>query len=193
MTMPLSAIALLLAGASEPYPPQRAHGRYTSQSYALAFPTVHGTWTCPIPPNWTGSDHGTILFLTPPARCYGIGFPSIARGFEPGTTPRIEIYYDRTFIDDGIRPLTAKACRRVATVRLFGSDRPVCAMKAKAGLKTVRIASLYRQKEYEVELTLVTTPARYRRDFATLQLLASVIGTCDQNREKGPGACTGIY
>ncbi len=191
--MLLSAIALLLAGASGPYPSQPAHGRYASQSYALAFPSLRGTWTCPIPPDWTGSDHGTILFLTPPVRCYGIGFPSIARGFEPGTTPRIEVYYDRTFIDDGIRPLTARSCRRIATAHLFGSERPVCAMKAKVGLKTVRIASLYHQEEYEVELRLVTTPARYRRDFATLQLLASVIGTCNQNRDKGPGACTGIY
>lgn len=191
--MLVSAIALLLADAARPHPPQRAHGQYTSQSYALAFPPVRGTWTCPIPPDWVGSDHGTILFLTPPARCYGIGFPSIARGFEPGTTPRIEVYYDRTFIDDGIRPLTAKSCRRIATARLFGSERPVCAMKAKVGLRTVRIASLYHQNEYEVELTLVTTAARYRRDFATLQRLAAAIGTCDQNRDKGPGACTGIY
>ena len=191
--MLLSAVALLLAETSRPYSPQRAHGRYTSQNYALAFPSLRETWTCPIPTDWTGTDHGTILFLTPPRRCYGIGFPSIARGFEPGTTPRIEVYYDGTFIDDGIRPLTARSCRQVATMRLFGSERPVCAMKAKAGLKIVRIASLYRQKEYEVELTLVTTPARYQRDFATLQRLTSVIGTCDQNRDKGPGACTGIY
>lgn len=191
--MLVSAIALLLAAASAPHPPRRAHGQYTSQGYALAFPSVRGTWTCPIPPDWVGSDHGTILFLTPPTRCYGIGFPSIARGFEPDTTPRIEVYYDRTFIDDGIRPLTARPCHRVATARLFGSERPVCAVKTKVGLKTVRIASLYHQKEYEVELTLVTTPARYRRDFVALQLLASVIGTCDQNRDKGPGACTGIY
>ncbi len=193
--MPLTALALLLAaGAIKPHPPEHPRrARYSSENYQIAFPTPRNIWVCPFPPDWTGTDHGTTLFLTPPKGCSGIGFQSSDRGFEPPTTPRIELYYDHTFIPD-IKPITAEPCRRIGTMRVFGRSRPLCARPSKWGMRIVYVTSLYEKDANETMVTLVTSPARYRRDLATFRRFLATIGTCEWGRGgKTAGNCTGIY
>lgn len=192
--MPLTALAMFLAaGTIKPYPAEHPRRpRYASESYQLAFPTPRNVWTCPFPDDWAGTDHGTILFLARPKSCSGVGYLAVQRGFEPATTPRIEIYYDRTLFPDV--KLTIHPCQRVGTMRLFGRSRPLCVERSKWGMRIVHVTSLYEKKEYETTATLITSPARYRRDLAVFRRFVATIGTCQWYvGGKWAGTCTGTY
>ncbi|HEX4694380.1 hypothetical protein [Sphingomonas sp.] len=191
----LTALVLFAAAkAVQPRAPEHPPARrYASENYELAFPTPANIWTCPFRADWSGTDHGTVLFLTPPKSCAGVGYLSSDRAFGPPTTPRIELYYDRTFIPDGVKPFTDDPCRKIGAIRLFGQLRPLCVERSKWGITIVSVASLYKAKRYETRIALITTGARYQQDLRALKRFATTIGTCDQNRQKGPRVCTGTY
>lgn len=162
-----------LASTARAEPPRQANGVFVSRSYALTFTAPPGVSYCPLPEGWTGSDHGTILFLLPPRLCDGAGYPSMARGFEPPGVPRIEVDYERT---TGLPP---KPCRTAAGhARLFGRTMPLCASRWR-GLVVRGVRGLYTaDAETEAVFTLVTYPSRLRTDLRTFQALTATVRPC---------------
>ena len=72
-----------------PVKSEPAIGDFTSVNYPMTFKAPASAFFCPLSPDWVGSDHGTTVFLARPKACYGAGYPSSSRGFEPGDFPRI--------------------------------------------------------------------------------------------------------
>ena len=161
------------AGPAWAGPPLPARGTFVSRSYALTFTAPPDLFHCPVPDGWTGSDHGTVLFLRPPRLCGGAGYPSSARGFEPPGMPRVEVYYGRT---NGIH--ATEPCRGAGRVRFLGRLRPLCAARRR-GMITREVRGLYTaDDETEAVLTLVTDPSRLRHDLAVFRALAAGVHPC---------------
>jgi len=155
-----------------PFKPLPAIGDFSTGNYDLTFKPPEHAMYCPLPDGWTGSDHGTIVFLEPPRLCYGAGYPSSGRGFEPAQTARIEIYYGYSFGDDGAKP---PACKAAGVVMLFGKKTLLC-RDAWRGLATLSASGQYEaDSPAEFSATLVAKPTdlnRYLPEFA--KLIASV-------------------
>lgn len=165
-------LAVPLAARAEP--PQPAHGVFVSHVYAIRLrAAIPGLTYCRVPEDWTGSDHGTILFLVPPRSCEGVGYPSSSRGFEPGDTPRIEFYYGRT-------EQAAQPCHARGAVYLLGRHRPLC--PSSDGVLAVRsLRALYVADSLtEATFTLVTPSRRLPRDVGTLRALAASAQVCSE-------------
>ena len=64
------AAATVLVSAPIPTPPI-----FVTPVYALTFRSPSATTICALPVDWTGSDHGTVMFLLPPKQCGGARFP----------------------------------------------------------------------------------------------------------------------
>jgi len=84
-----------LAHASEPVvaAPKPAPGLFATDTFGIIARIPRGLTYCPLPSNWIGSNHGTDVYLVPPAGCdEGVGYVSAGR---PLTTivPTISIYY----------------------------------------------------------------------------------------------------
>jgi hypothetical protein len=183
-------IAALAVAASSPpvaakLSPKAATGAFASANYAITFPSPAQTTYCPIPDNWTGSDHGTVIFLEPPRFCQGVGYPSSSRGFEPNV-PRFEVYYGLDLDEDEGHPAIPK-CKRVGTLTLLGAARPLC---RSPGRKRVVISSRATYSSYastELVLTLVTTSLRLDEDLSRFRAFAATVHTCKQvvRDEKG--------
>jgi hypothetical protein len=168
----------LLAPVLQAAPPLAAQGMFVSQGYGFSFQASAGLTYCPLPADWTGSDHGTILFLTPPETCNDAGFPSSARNFAPETTPRIEIYYG---LSDRDMPLPA--CQPKGRVRFLGRMHPLC-RGTRAGMTTAQVSARYRTDSMtEAIVTLVTTPLRLQHDLHVLQQLAETAHVCPTSWE----------
>src|ERR1700761_7268156 len=120
----IAAAAGASAPVEKPTAPLPTPPAFASEQYGLTFRTPPGSTYCSLPDNWTGSDHGTVIFLAPPKRCWGAGFPSSGRGFD-GNAPRVEVFYAYDLGDDeeGRKP---PPCREVGRVLFLGKTRPLC-------------------------------------------------------------------
>ena len=169
------AAAALLAQSAQAAPPAPASGVFVTRNYALTLRAPRGLTYCRLPDEWTGSDHGTILFLVPPTDCGGAGYPSSSRGFTPADTPRLELYYGRT--DSDVPP--RHRCRGTAMVRFM--DRPTrpCPPDPAFNQAGAELATRYTaDSEAEAILTLLTTRRRFRHDLETLRALAATTHAC---------------
>jgi hypothetical protein len=143
---------------------------YVTRNYALTFTPPKAATYCPLPEDWVGSDHGTTLFLTPPERCGGAGYPSSGRDFSPNV-PRIEVYYGYWFEGDMDPPPCPQT---VGAAKLIGKSRPLCRADGQ-----VSLSAIYKvDGPAQVILTLVTTPERLDADLATLRELAVTVRPC---------------
>jgi hypothetical protein len=172
--VPLAALLLSNAPAAPARRPLPAPPQFLTGLHALTFHSPAGSTYCPLPSDWVGSDHGTTLFLTPPARCGGAGFASGSRGWTGAGAARIDVYYGYWMGDDISGP---KPCNRIGSVRLLGKDRPLCRRKEK-GVVIEASARFTGDSDSEVVLTLVTNPKRLAADLATLRTLAASARTC---------------
>ena len=178
-----SMIVMLAAGASDkkqrPVKPRPAIGDYTSTNYPLTFRAPAGAFTCPLMPGWEGSDHGTVVFLTPPKMCYGAGFPSSNRGFEPGDVPRIDVYYGYDVGEDASKP---PPCRDGGTATLFGKPVKLCRGTdggTDGGMATITAKGFYTtDMSVELGVTLVATPGDIERYMPTLKALLMTMHSC---------------
>ena len=188
MVLALLAFAAGLAGPiGGPAGPKRAPPVYATHNYALTFLSPAGSSYCPLSERWSGSDHGTILFLRPPRRCGGSGFPSSSRGFEPADTPRIEVYYGYQNDDSS----WVRECHGLRRIRFVDQRRSLC-RSAKDHMIVLEVRASYQADELaEVSLRLVTTADRVARDMAALDQLASSLRPCrvsDATPALGSGA-----
>jgi hypothetical protein len=168
-------IALSDASTSKPVPPQRTPPIFSTEIKGLTFHSPPGSTYCPLPDAWEGSDHGTVLFLSPPSSCYGAGYPSSARGFEPEKTPRIEVYYDYWMGDDAETP---PPCHKMGVAWLFSKPVPLC-RNMDHGMVVVSVWSRYMADiAAEVSLTLVTTPQREASDIKAFVAMVDTVRTC---------------
>lgn len=170
--------ALAMAAAMAP-PPTRSPALsppvFVSSNYALTFRPPPGAYYCPLPADWVGSDHGTTLLLAQPKTCGEVGYPSSGRAFTPESTPRIEVYYGYWDADDAPAP---GPCRQVGTAALLGGEQPLCRTNAE-GFVVVKVTARYEADiPAELDLTLVTTPARLARDLAAFRAMAGTARAC---------------
>ncbi len=147
---------------------------YVTENYTLTFRPPAGVTYCPLPKGWVGSDHGTVLFLVPPERCGGAGYPSNGREFSPNV-PRIEVFYGYWDADD----MTPPACPQpIGATVLMGQDRPLCRAKAD-GMETVSVRAEYsNDSPAAVTFTLATTPERFDKDLEILRDMVASARTC---------------
>jgi len=173
LVLALIADSAASANGPEPVPPI-----FVSDTHGLTFSPPKGSTYCPLPSDWVGSDHGTIIFLEPPRTCGGAGYPSSSRGFQPFNTPRIEVYYSYWDAEDAPAP---PSCNPVGDAELFGHDQPVCSARTGALVeKTVR-ATYMADSESHVVITLVTTANRLQRDTIVFQDMVKTIQTCSSD------------
>jgi hypothetical protein len=169
------ALSVVVTGRATAGPPQLAPSQYATEQYGLTFKVPKSATYCPLPKNWVGSDHGTTIFLQKPSRCGGVGYPSSGREFYPDKLARLELFYAYWMGED--EP-PEKPCRKVATLRFFGAKRSVCEER-EHGLVIRTVKARYpTETEAIAYLTLVTSPARLKRDMATFESAASTFRTC---------------
>ena len=171
----LAAAIATQPSAVEAVAPRSAPSVYVTPNHFLTFRLPAGLYYCPLPDSWTGSDHGTVLFLRPPARCGGAGFPSSSREFSPDDTPRIEIYYGYAFDEDEGPP---EKCVRVARIRIMGRSRLLCDLKME-GMKAASVSLKYQaDSSSEVILSLISRSDRFAADLVQLRAVAASIKPC---------------
>jgi len=171
-----TAIAGSLPIAAHP-PPKAALGEFASVNYAITFIAPARTTYCPLADNWTGSDHGTVIFLERPRVCLGAGYPSSNRGFEP-SVPRIEVYYGYDLGNDADRTATAPKCHRVGRLTVLGSSHALCRTPDPHRMVLWSRGTYFAGSAAEVVLTLVTTSRRLDTDLSKFRAFAATVRTC---------------
>jgi len=160
-----------------PTPPKQAVGDFTSTNYAITFKPPEHAYYCPLPDGWEGSDHGTVMFLALPKACYGAGYPSSGRGFEPGDVPRIEVYYGYD-LDDSEDNHQSPPCHAAGTSRLFGRAAPLC-RETKDGLAIITAEGRYvADQPAMLSVTLVVSPADVSRFLPTFKMVLASMHPC---------------
>jgi hypothetical protein len=160
-----------------PTAPKQAIGDFTSMNYAITFKAPEHAYFCPLPDGWVGSDHGTVLFLAAPRACYGAGYPSLGRGFEPSDVPRIELYYGYDLADSEDRH-QPPPCRAAGTARVLGKAAPLC-QETKDGLAIITAQGRYvADQPAMLSVTLVVSPADVSRFLPTFKMVLASIHPC---------------
>ncbi|WP_206244631.1 hypothetical protein [Novosphingobium terrae] len=155
--------------------PHIAPAHYASSNYGITFHVPRLATYCPLPKDWVGSDHGTIIFLERPKRCGGAGYPSSSRNYEPDNLAAIDLYYGYWF-DEGDAP--ASPCHQVATIIFLGTSRPVC--EERKGRQITRTVTARYQADAPAQavLTLRTRHNRLQSDMITFQKTAATVRSC---------------
>lgn len=169
--------------AVEPVPealrPKPAPRLYRSADKSILFPTPAGSTYCPKPDDWVGSDHGTVVFLTPPERCdRSAAYPSSERGAL--TAPNIQIFYAWDVLEPEEKP-APPPCEPIGTARFLGDERPLC-VRRRGDIVEVRAAAPYLAEggrmKAEAAFTLVTAQPRLTQDLETFRTLLARTRLC---------------
>ncbi len=180
LTALMSAAAIASTSA-----PRAAPAAFVSQQYGLTFRTPPESFYCALGKDWAGSDHGTVIFLAPPARCGGAGFPSSARGWR-GSPPRIEVFYGYDLVDDDDKSIPA-SCDRVGWIAFLGGRAPLCRKTARGRIE-VSVAAKYQADEpVAAVVTLVTSRGRLVGDLGVFKVLLRSARTCSTVWRGGAG------
>ena len=160
----------------KPSDPQQVPGEYVTGNYGLIFQPPQKSFFCPLPKDWVGSDHGTFLFLKRPTACYGAGYPSSSRGFEPPTTARIEVYYGYAPEPDEEKP---QACKVAGTAMLFGKKVSLCKREWQ-GMTAISASGRYTaDAPAEFSATLVALPADQKAYMPMFLSFLASVHACD--------------
>jgi hypothetical protein len=148
---------------------------YVTQNYNLRFRGPANTTICPLPADWVGSDHGTVIFLSPPTTCGGYGYASSQRASAPDR-PRIEVFYGYAMDDDVPLPI----CRAVVRVTLLKRRRRACltAVEAAGDVRIEARAPYLADSPAEIDIALVTTKERMAGDLQTFRAFTATVRTC---------------
>lgn len=176
----IAAVALaaglrIAANTHAPMAPLPTLPVFVSFAKGITFRAPAGSTYCPLPDDWSGSDHGTIMFLRAPRACGSAGFPSSSRDFEPYDTPRIEVYYDY-WMDDG--NFLTGTCQKVGVVQFLGRPRLYCRNERNDQV-IINIWSRYKaDMDAEVAVTLVTNLRRESRDMSAFRFVTASMRSC---------------
>ncbi len=185
-----ASLAILAALQNAPtIAPKAAPPVFVTSIYGLTFKTPLGSFYCPLPDDWVGSDHGTVVFLESPGGCGGAGYPSSSRGFERNV-PRIEIFYAYWMGEDEPSP---PPCSKAGRTQLFSTPRPLC-RDDQDGWVTITVSARYLADiPAKVNVTLVTEPSRLDQDIRKLIRLTSSMQPCSSvwTSDKGKKSVVG--
>jgi hypothetical protein len=159
-----------------PTPPHPTPKVFVTEQYGLTFDTPNGGSYCALPADWVGSDHGTVIFLAPPKRCFGAGYPSSGRGFD-GNAPRVEVYYGYDVSDDE-EASKPPPCKTIGHVRFLGGARQLCRQPSRQGVEVSVSAKYSADEPAETTLTLVTSRSRLADDLPKFERLLRSTRTC---------------
>jgi len=177
--LPVLVAAWLLAGGSPsemavPPPPT-----YVSAEHGLTFRTPPGVFNCRLPADWAGADHGVTLFLKPVSCAVAVGDAE-----PPKDLAFIAVYYGYALGEDAP---PEPPCDKVAVMRLFDTDQPVCRRTDATGVTSYAIETTYRGGDgaRDLVLSLTTTPERLQGDLEMLRVLATSLRTCTMSWRNG--------
>jgi hypothetical protein len=173
------AIAITWAASATATPPvnhpKLAPAQFTTDQYGLTFHVPNRATYCPLPKDWVGSDHGTVVFLERPTRCGGAGYPSSGRGFDPGDASRFELFYAYWMGED--EP-PDPPCHRVGRTLFMGKNRPICESREGGVITRTISARYFTDIEAKAYFSLVTRPQRLSTDMAAFRSAAASFRTC---------------
>jgi hypothetical protein len=155
--------------------PKRAPAQFATAQYGLTFHVPDGATYCPLPKDWVGSDHGTVIFLKRPKSCGGAGYPSSGRGFDPAETPRFELFYAYWMGED--EP-PEEPCHRIGHVTFLGKDRPICETRDGDVITRTVSARYFSDIEAKVYFSVVTNAERLSADVRAFRAAATTFRTC---------------
>lgn len=159
-----------------PTRPLPAPKEFASELFGLTFKIPSNGSYCALPADWSGSDHGTVIFLAPPKKCFGAGYPSSGRGFD-GNVPRIEVFYayDVAEDDEASKP---PPCKTIGRVRFLGKVRRLCEESSRQGVQVSVSAKYSADEPAETTLTLVTPQAQLADHLPKFKRLLESTRTC---------------
>jgi hypothetical protein len=180
-------------------PPQPAPHIYVTSNYGLMAKIPSGLTYCQLPEGWTGSDHGTVLFLEPPSGCIpSQSYPSSDRP-TPEFVPAIHLYYEHNVAEINRGKGESSPPRTSAEFARQSCDRPY--LKIPSGLNLlgrpaigcrhdegdrvdIAMAALYWSGNEGVIVSLSTTRKRLIHDLPMLAKMASAISVCKPDWDK---------
>jgi hypothetical protein len=198
----LLVVIVLGAGVeaqTDSFLPEATPRLYVTNNYGLMAKIPKGLTYCRLPEGWSGSDHGTVLFLEPPPAC--IPSHAYASSSRPTTefAPAIYLYYEHNVaeIDRGSGesspPRTSaeyarQSCDRPYLrippgLRLLG--RPAVGCRHDDGDRVeIALAALYWSRDEGVIVTLSTTRKRLPQDLPMLAKVAGAVSVCRPNWDR---------
>lgn len=180
-------------GADQPRP---APPVYVTEKHGVMASFPPGLTYCPLPKDWVGSDHGTEVYLVPPAGCRALrSYPSSGR--YPGSHVRtISLYYGYNVVE--IRPGSPPRTRREALqincgepyaplpagIQLLGFAAVGCLIENRGSVE-VLVVALYNLEgaqqeapDHELVVSLMTTRNRLADDLRVFKAIARDIRVC---------------
>jgi hypothetical protein len=193
------ALALLPARAAD-HAPQPAPPLFVTQDYGLIAHIPPGLTYCPLPTDWSGSNHGTQVYLVPPDQC------GEARAYASSTrnptsfVPTTSIFYGwnvadirRTDRDDSPpetnTELAEQMCGDVYAplppgIVLLGTPAAGCRAD-QDGVATIQAMVLYAHPDSPANkpdamliVSLETTPDRLSADLVIFTRIAAGVRVC---------------
>lgn len=179
--------------------PQPAPKVYVTDNYGLIATIPRGLTYCRLPEGWSGSDHGTVLFLEPPTGCIPSRAYASSSRPTPEFVPAIYLYYEYNVaeIDRGngksSPPRTSAEYTQLSCEKPFSRvpsglkllGKPASGCRHDGGDRTeLSLAALYNSGHNGVIVTLSTTGERFSQDLHTLSELASAISECKPSWDK---------
>ena len=204
----VAVVVLARAHAADPAP-RPAPPLFVSQSAGVIAVIPPGLTYCPLPATWTGSDHGTEVYLTPPARC---GVPrtyASSSRLSGSFAPAVAIFYGRNvaFVprsgrDDSPPETNAELAGLVCGdddtplppgITLLGAPAAGCRVDEDGGVD-FRATAVYAaaaapgaRPDRILIVSLDTTPDRVASDLPVFRRIAGGIQVCGPPAE-GAGA-----
>lgn len=183
------------AGRPQPAPPL-----YVTENHGLMASFPPGLTYCPLPRDWVGSDHGTEVYLVPPAACgVSTAYQSSDR-FPASRVPTIGLYYAFNVVEiehksgqysppRTSREVLAMYCtephaRAPAGIQLLGVPAAGCLIEHGQFVE-VRVAGVYSAASATDEIpdhilivSLTTTKDRLGKDLRVFKMVAGSIHVC---------------
>jgi hypothetical protein len=180
-------------------PPQPAPELYVTDNYGLMLKVPRGLSYCRLPEGWSGSDHGTVLFLKAPSGCipsqayasssrptpefvpviylyYGHNVAEIERGNGESSPPQTSAEYAQLFCKKPFLPVPQG-------LKLLG--KPALGCRHDHGDRVeIHLAGLFTGTESGLDITLSTTRQRLAQDLRMLSSVAAEITECQPSWDK---------
>jgi hypothetical protein len=191
---------LILIGAmlgnpqSKPAPhlPKNAPPLYVSQQFGLAVKVPAGLTICPLSAKWSGTEDGTVLFLSPPSACVDAPISPSSTRPTLGFTPYIQLRYraniGRYDNYDGDIPSPSTSAEmaqqfcpgHVASpeIKLFGQPALTCRSSLTGDKVRIVLMAVYGPGHNALLLTLMTTQERVAADEKVLASVSAGITEC---------------